>query len=518
MKWFCMVAAVTALLQPCSAGASEGYFKDLFMDGGAHLTGKTSLPAADMLGLTYDKVATADAAARNKVMVTGPDDLNGALLYPDGAPRYRVIYTNGGSATKHGLSLGTLGRQRVRDFVAGGGSYTGSCAGAFLAHLAGSKSDYQKNGPRVSYYHLWPGIGPLTGVNKSYHDIHFINLTHPLVKKYASLSDGKVASVYHNGGCRYNTTYFPVPKGTEFLGKMHNPALPGLHGYFNMMAYKKDAKTGRVVVTCSHPESVTSGERRDLMAAILTYAMDGAGTPPQDKGVLKSAAPVVMDMPTTKLGDRQYHHYRLVLPAPTKTLKVVVQVKGDNINLYLRKGGRAHKKNAQHKAESFAPQNKTLSLSNLAAGTWYVAVYGDHLVRNGGAYTLTATWTLLPPPLPDGGGPKPDGPPADLPSIPKDSGSPPDMAVQDQQGPTPDMAVQDQQGPTPDMAVQDQQGPTPDISPAGPEAGTGAPEVPDDGCSVSNGRVSACQIFWIVAVLGVFARSRRRRGRGSTSR
>jgi len=487
----------TALLLPCSAGASEGYFKDLFMDGGAHLTGKTTLPAADMLGLTYDKVATSDAGARNKVMVTGPDDLNGALLYPDGAPRYRVIYTNGGSATKHGLSLGAMGRQRVRDFVAGGGSYTGSCAGAFLAHLAGSKSDYQKNGPRLSYYHLWPGIGPLTGVKKSYHDIHFVNLKHPLVKKYASLSDGKVANVYHNGGCRYNTTYFPVPKGTELLGKMHNPALPGLHGYFNVMAYKKSAKDGRVVVTCSHPESVTSGERRDFMAAILSYALDGAGAAPPDKGVLKNAVPVTMDTPKTKLGDLQYHHFRLVLPAMAKSLKVQVQVKGDNINLYLRKGSRAQRKNATHKAESLTPKNKSLSLSNVAAGTWYVAVKGDHLVKNGGPYILTATWALMPPPGPDAGAPKGDGPladlpPADLPSFRKDRAEPPDKTRPDRVKPGRDRA------------------------PAAPEGGTVAPENPDDGCSVG-GIGQGPPTLWLLASLAALCWVRRRRGQVSST-
>lgn len=58
-----------------------------------------------------------------------PEDENGILLYPDGEPRFRMIYVNGGLATQHGRSLGEDGRQRIRDYVAAGGSYLGSCAG-----------------------------------------------------------------------------------------------------------------------------------------------------------------------------------------------------------------------------------------------------------------------------------------------------------------------------------------------------------------------------------------------------
>ncbi|MGC9316222.1 MAG: hypothetical protein ACP5G4_11450, partial [bacterium] len=114
----------------------EGYYKDLFMDGGANLTSRTTLPAADTLGLQMEFLATSSSTFQNSIMVENDDDYNGYLLYPDGSPRFRVIYTNGGSATSHGNSLGETGRQRIRDYFGAGGCYTGSCAGAFITSIS----------------------------------------------------------------------------------------------------------------------------------------------------------------------------------------------------------------------------------------------------------------------------------------------------------------------------------------------------------------------------------------------
>ena len=118
------VSAVVLMigLVPGSSWATEGFYRDIFIDGGCHLTARESLAAAEYLGLTqealwtpYDPVTDEHRAIQAAKIVGDENDSNGCLLYPDGAPRFRMIQTNGGSATRHGRSLEEEGRQRVRD-------------------------------------------------------------------------------------------------------------------------------------------------------------------------------------------------------------------------------------------------------------------------------------------------------------------------------------------------------------------------------------------------------------------
>lgn len=82
------LAAAVWLAAPTSpALAAEGFYKDLFMDGGVALSKYKRLYAAEAMGLTYDVLTTKDKKVQNALMVTAPGDLNGALLYPDGGPR-----------------------------------------------------------------------------------------------------------------------------------------------------------------------------------------------------------------------------------------------------------------------------------------------------------------------------------------------------------------------------------------------------------------------------------------------
>ena len=420
------------MFSPVQAQATEGYYKDLFMDGGVKLTSRSTLAAAELLGLSYDVLATSSETTQKKMMIQSTDDSNGCLLYPDGAPRYRVIYTNGGSATGHGTSLGPTGRQRVRDFFAAGGSYAGSCAGAFLAMIHNNKPVYDKNGPYKYYYGLWPGIGRSANTLKKYHDIHFKNLSHPLVKKYPSLADGLVSAVYHNGGCRFQASYFPMPAGTEYLGVMHAPSLSGLHGYYNLMAWKKSSTTGRIVVTCSHPEGKQTGEQRDLTAAIISYALDGIGASPPVKGALAKGAGRTMNTDTTRLGDKQYHYWTVVLPPWTGTLEVTLSGLSANNQLYLSKNVRPTRLKHQFRSDAQGNVDEKISAKKPGPGTWYVGVYGSHSVKNGASYTVKASWSVSgppqdggPPPGHDGGAPGVDGGTKPTP----DGGSAPDGLV-----------------------------------------------------------------------------------------
>ncbi len=414
-----MLLALSVILISAPASASWGYAADLFMDSGHDLTQRSELHAAHALGLTYDVLLTDDADEQNEVIVGTAEDPNGALLFPDGAPRYRVIYTNGGSATGHGTSLGEDGRQRVRNFYAGGGSFTGSCAGAFISMTHYDIDDYEENGPREAYYHLWPGVGDATYTGGEYHDIVFEQTDHPLVAMYPSLADGLVSDVYHNYGCRLDYDHYDVPEGTEFLGIVDDPGTGTMHGYYNMMVYKGSDEEGRVVVICSHPEGYSSGEQLDLTSAIIQHALDGQGTPWAEKGNVLRDRRVTMGREDERVGDGQLHYWELALPQRSEQATVTLYGLDADCDLYA-----AHERWPTPDDHDFASaqagiQDETITMEAPAGGSWYVAVYGAHDVLAGASYTIEGSWEQAEAPVDSGldtgeGGPDWDGPRGDL--------------------------------------------------------------------------------------------------------
>lgn len=384
------------------------------MDGGVNLTSRTSLPAADSLYLSMEYIATSYITVQESVMISNVRDANGVLLYPDGEPRFRAIYTNGGSATSHGESLGASGRQIIRTYFENGGSYTGSCAGAFISSL-GTATELGTSSNRVGYYHLWPGYACSTGQS----DIrtgHFITQDSPLLKYYDFGGDNYVRDVYHNGGCY---AYEPnMPSGTEILARYDYPSSLQMHLNASVWAYKDgdSSEEGRVVVTGSHPEGISSGERLDLMSAILNYALEGVGES-HVKSELSNRRTRRMDKSTedndpdyTKIGDKQYHHFIVNLPEETTSL--TLSVTGDDrydLSLYVNLDDFAFDSNALYKDISEGA-NKEMVLNNLPGGTYYVSVeckttvtalkgsdsyeYINNLeVLNGVAYTIRAAWS-----------------------------------------------------------------------------------------------------------------------------
>jgi hypothetical protein len=386
--------------------SSEGYYKVLFMDGGVHLTGKVSLPAANYLSLSMEHLATEETDTQAFVMISNSNDDNGRLLYPDGAPRYRVIFTNGGTSTNHGNSLGEEGRERVRTFYNNGGSYTGSCAGAFLACLSNSST-----GVNEAYYHLWPGRTITTNLFDTPTG-HYIEPGSPLLDYYDFGGDMYIASVYHNGGCYTRSLDFPAE--TEVLLR-YNYSSKSMHQQPSCWAYKTGNNSGRVCVTGSHPESETGGERLQLMAAMIQYALDGQGAV-QVKGALDNGLTRYMDKATadndpgyTKIGDKQYHHFQVDIPAGTSELAIILDGDtGYDLNLYAHPGTFAFNSVADYKQVS-AGGYKSLYISNPSEGAWYIAVecattvnaenqtwgyqYSGSLgVLNGVPYSITASW------------------------------------------------------------------------------------------------------------------------------
>ena len=384
---------------------SCGYYKDVFMDSGIHMVDREDLPAVRFLGLSMETFKAApyypseltitDTIIQTELMCGNPLDENGILLYPDGEPRFRMIYMNGGLATKHGNSLTPKGRENIRTFIENGGSYVGSCAGMFLASNGLYEEDKEYT-PNKSYLSIWPGTTHNTGLIDSYTSVKFPKDS-PLLKYYDFGGDLMIDSLRHNnGGYAYYGEGGIIPEGTEPLLRFVYDTVSvdaktrHIHDQLCAWAYKKNEESGRVVITGSHPEGVAVGERLELMAAMMQYAMDGNGIekikgeliPGELREMNKSTAD--SDPLYTKIGDLQYHHFKVNVPANAK--KLIISLKGyDNkedfdLSLCAKEGEFAFHHNTDIKNVSLGC-NKDLVIDAPKAGDWYISVRCENTVE-----------------------------------------------------------------------------------------------------------------------------------------
>ena len=384
--------------------SSCGYYKDVFMDSGIHLENRKDLPVTRFLGLSMETFVAAsyypceltmrDTTRQNELMCGSPLDENGILLYPDGEPRFRMIYMNGGLATRHGNSLTPEGRDNIRKFIDNGGSYVGCCAGMFLASN-GVYAEGKEYVPNKSYLSIWPGTTAETWLDNSYTTVR-IPKDSPLLEYYDFGGDLRVDNLRHsNGGFAYYGEGGIIPEGTEPLFRFVYDTVSvdskssHIHDQVCAWAYKKNEESGRVVITGSHPEMFSVGERLELMAAMVRYAMDGNGAVGV-KGELIPGEVRQMDKSTededplfTKIGDRQYHHFTVQIPKKTK--EAVIALEGyegaDNFDLTLaacNDGPAFHNKTSVKNVSLGC--NKTLVLKNPKAGKWYISVFCETTV------------------------------------------------------------------------------------------------------------------------------------------
>ena len=156
-----LLASGTALFAQPQSENRDGFYKEIFMDSGLKLSSRKYLPSARHLQkeveiFWHNKNTLRDTLMQYKCFVGTEMDSNGILMYPDGAPRFRVVYVNGGLAASHARTLGPEGQERYREYVSGGGSFVGTCAGGYI----GTTGVYQKDGTfkhRPEYFALWPG-------------------------------------------------------------------------------------------------------------------------------------------------------------------------------------------------------------------------------------------------------------------------------------------------------------------------------------------------------------------------
>ncbi len=390
----CVVCPTDLLAKKKSKSVSlgHGFYKDIFMDGGIRLTSRRTLPAQEHLGLTMEFFASApnkaltrqDTIRQIEVFCGTKEDTNGVLLYPDGAPRFRMIYVNGGAAKAHLVSLTPVGCDHIRQYVAGGGSFIGTCAGAYLAS-GGIINRYKRKERDEIYLKLYSGTVRRTLLRKS-RPLLQIEKRSPLLQYYDFGDDYLVQGVFHNSGCyMVEGELGEVPPQTEVLARyiFEDTKRVRIDGKPAIWSIKESDKRGRVISCGSHPEAVKEGERMELMAAMIRYAMDGNGLP-AIKGQLEAGKARLMDKRTednnpdyTRIGDRQYHHF--LINVPKKCKQTVVTLKGvageDNFDLTLcaKRGKMAFCENAALK-DNTKGCNKILVINKPKAGKWYVSV------------------------------------------------------------------------------------------------------------------------------------------------
>jgi len=362
--------------------ADVGFAADLFIDGGAGLSSRR-LYAADSLGLTADQLLTSSTSRTRSAIAGNAADENGALLYPDGQPRYRAIFVNGGRASTHGRRLGATGRDRIHDAVLAGMSYSGSCAGAYLI--------------RDTYYglDLWAGSMGHNSGRKGYMSVTFPDLDHPFTQILIDRAGtNTIRNIAHYYGPVFKETY-RHPAGTDFLGTIYyaSSALYRSRGTPYLIDYKPTDAAGRIVVQPSHPEYYRSGSKLHLMEAEILYALTGAQSIPDLKGTLPVNEFTTMDAPTEKVGDDQYHRWTIDVAPGTEQLTIALE---GNAQLFVQPGAPAH-------AGAYSHAGDYVTIADPAAGTWHVSVHGNHDIRNGTPYRLGVSdggLDISPPPPP----------------------------------------------------------------------------------------------------------------------
>ena len=391
---------------------NRSFYKDVFLDAGIALTSRKSLAAAEYLGLSLEGISfsqttndSRDIAMQQAIVAGDSEDLNGRLLYPDGQPRYKMLFVNGGHSRNHGKSLGEKALNNMRTFVKNGGCYVGTCAGAFFA-----SNGYDGHANYQYYLSIWPGMTNGTGLENIYTGM-FIEKNSPLTQYYDFGGDYYVDSIRHNTG-GYPADF---PLRTEILARYDYSKNKGIHRKPSIWAYKESFRAGRVIMEGSHPEEVTNGERRDLTAAMMLYAMDGVGMTTL-KGFLKNGEERVMDKQTsdnnpayTRIGDLQTHHFAAYIPSDARNIRVELDGPDDyDFALLMNQKTYAFSDVAEYR--SVVPgATQQLIFPTIRDGLWFIAVqclttvtitetdYGQEYggktdVLNGVPYRIRISW------------------------------------------------------------------------------------------------------------------------------
>lgn len=389
-------AAILKLVKTTTTNTA--YYKDIFLDGGCELNpgikengvvingklpyalAKTGITNAEYFLSTLNDVGDGytieDNAIQLRLISGTEEDSNGVLLYPDGEPRFRMFYSFGGHSGPHGKTIGIGGRANINKFYTNGGSFVGSCAGAYLAgkYASGSES---------YYYNIWKdGNMKGTGVSNSSIDIEIVS---PIFSSYYGPEHLTIVTgARHNGGGYMDVNR--APAGTEILGRFLNQTgristSAGFYSQPAIWAYKASDTSGRLVVTGSHPEDAPSGDILNMTASMFKYAWDGSGCA-KVKNVLRNGDMIPMTKITsdnqpeyTAIGDKQCHHFVIYLTKDVPSLTVELKGFGDyDLELYLKKDDFAFPENEPDYSVKAGGSHQLITTGKVEKGLWYVTV------------------------------------------------------------------------------------------------------------------------------------------------
>lgn len=374
---------------------SVSYFKSVFLDGGfclddgANVNGYVyRVPLAIQDRFTTDdtqrlylldskKNTTVDTAMQKALFLPDSQDPNGILFYPDGAPRFRMLFIHGGkseNAKLHGSLLDSLARENVREFFRRGGSVVTS--GGAGTVLAGSTL----NGTAAEeYFHLYDGNVKDNGAGVSSSVTITVPAGSALGEGYASsFSIPNLKGVYLD---EQNAS-----EGVEILARYVQTSCKNQPAVW---AYKPSLNSGRLVACGARPDQNSNNPSNTyrMFRAELDYALAGSGCA-RVKGVLHNGEirPMVNqdgDPDYIGIGDRQCHYFVMDLKKDVSKLKL--HLNWDNkvaMGVYLKKDGFAFP-GGDNDYEIESPGDKELTsqhnelemnLEGLQAGLWYVTV------------------------------------------------------------------------------------------------------------------------------------------------
>lgn len=413
----------------------EGYYKDIFLDSGPSIESMAGRQHAIHLGWHWEEFRSYDDGQDrfSNVMVGTADDTNGILLFPDGQPRFRMMMVAAADGEKPGASwiggggrhiealkeikaeLGSSGMFRIQQFVRGGGGYAGFCAGFLMTDdlgLLDPNGQIHLNYPLESftstlfaseefgmdlpytlqlgggYYHNADKIPGLTEVGTFEVFVKDPEASNSVSRKSAPAESGQIE-------------FFPA------LWKYEHPDFPG---------------SGHLIISGGHPERSGTATGKAFMAKLLTYAVAG-NHQPDIKTTLQNGQPWAVygdtgsnDPTTIKIGDGQYHHYRIDIPREHvgDMLRITLtqdelDVPISDLHLFVNKGDYAFHGDGYNVREDLSPGfEKEIVLEGLTQGAWYISVKGatypnpyerttveyteNRHVLNGVGYTLTAEW------------------------------------------------------------------------------------------------------------------------------
>ena len=189
--------------------------------------------------------------------------------------RPALLVLGGGRQSWYMGALGEKGRQRVRDFVGGGGGYLGVCAGAAVACAGHTADTHMPTLPRLA---LCADVTPVRFVSRAVMtELCALRLEQPAAADVGRVEGASVLTRYRNGpGLAYGSAAQPgVRRVASFASDLYSPnesrpANPRMGGVAAIIASEgTDARKGRVCCVSPHLEDGEPAARRLLVSCAL---------------------------------------------------------------------------------------------------------------------------------------------------------------------------------------------------------------------------------------------------------